>query len=898
VSRGLKRAILVSAAAVVLGLALVLLFQSRRPGVLSLGTIAFASACLTAVASVLTILILWRKPPAEFRLRPIDLALLACLLWCWASFLISPAHRGSIEQPFLLLTGYSVYLLVRTAGTQFLVPRAEAISLLIVALAGAEAAQGLWQYVSGTEMKGIFFNVNHYAMFLALAVPPALGLAWSCRLAACRVLAYLSLAIFLLGIILSRCRSALAAVVIALGLMILARLGSGKRFPHLLGLLSAAAAVALIAFLGLSFKPLSTIGRILTWKVSARMFLAHPVLGTGYSSFAELYNTAQGDFFGRGLGSAGERFSAAAGTYAFNDYLETAVELGLFGLALFVVLWALTLKTSLAAFRRTGPWGQGKAISLASAGSVIAYLILSLFYYPSRILPIFLLFNFFLAWVVNSDREPAKAGPNPSLPRQKKARAAGSGLPVRVLGLGFSGAAILVSIALLPTFFREFAAERTWARAQSLSRSGQERAALDLCQGLVLRLKANPEFLVFYGKLLVSQGRESEAARTLGQLGPASSNPFVLEKLASVLGNTGDLRAARTSALRASQMLPWRLTSKVMLAETSDRLGETDDALRYALQALQTPMKVRTAEGTALKQKALDLWLKLETTRPAATFPPRLEAILLLPAEYRAEVLAALDAAGDNADELLKAVSRVGPDERTGLGFLLANMSDGDLRTLDAGFLVDQVQLAYEARRTCPPWTADVPEDIFLNYVLPYSVANERRDNWRREFRSRFGPVAARSPSVEDAAVDLNLSLLVQYHLVYKERDDRKRLLSPFETIAAGSVSCGEASMLLVDACRSVDIPSRLVVLPKWSDNPLGHIWVEVYDRGRWHHLVAYDVCRPDKTWMEPYLARLDPSQPLQRVLASSFKRTDLHTTLGPDVSFTDVSDAYRKKSE
>jgi len=35
-------------------------------------------------------------------------------------------------------------------------------------------------------------------------------------------------------------------------------------------------------------------------------------------------------------------------------------------------------------------------------------------------------------------------------------------------------------------------------------------------------------------------------------------------------------------------------------------------------------------------------------------------------------------------------------------------------------------------------WGKKIPEDIFLNFLLPYASLNERRDNWRKDFKNRF----------------------------------------------------------------------------------------------------------------------------------------------------------------
>src|SRR4051794_22067690 len=76
------------------------------------------------------------------------------------------------------------------------------------------------------------------------------------------------------------------------------------------------------------------------------------------------------------------------------------------------------------------------------------------------------------------------------------------------------------------------------------------------------------------------------------------------------------------------------------------------------------------------------------------------------------EVQQALEQAKDNRKELEQALREVAKEERPGLAFLIANMPAGDLTTLKAGFLLDNVRLAYEARRKTP-WGKSVPEELF-----------------------------------------------------------------------------------------------------------------------------------------------------------------------------------------
>jgi hypothetical protein len=106
-----------------------------------------------------------------------------------------------------------------------------------------------------------------------------------------------------------------------------------------------------------------------------------------------------------------------------------------------------------------------------------------------------------------------------------------------------------------------------------------------------------------------------------------------------------------------------------------------------------------------------------------------------------------------------------------------------------------------------------------------------------------------------------------------------------------GFATCEGGSILLADACRAVGIPARLVFIPAWAKQEGFHVWVEIYDEGRWHCIAAFDS--HDPTWPRNAVADTDPTKPLHRIYAVSFQRTGLHLKFGRDVSLIDVTDSY-----
>ena len=84
---------------------------------------------------------------------------------------------------------------------------------------------------------------------------------------------------------------------------------------------------------------------------------------------------------------------------------------------------------------------------------------------------------------------------------------------------------------------------------------------------------------------------------------------------------------------------------------------------------------------------------------------------------------AAIELAGPNGDQVRQAIDEAPADQQRGMRWLVARMPESDLKSLSAEFLLENSRLAHEAWRSSP-WYEDVPEDIFLDAILPYASIN------------------------------------------------------------------------------------------------------------------------------------------------------------------------------
>ncbi|OWK40459.1 transglutaminase-like domain-containing protein [Fimbriiglobus ruber] len=249
------------------------------------------------------------------------------------------------------------------------------------------------------------------------------------------------------------------------------------------------------------------------------------------------------------------------------------------------------------------------------------------------------------------------------------------------------------------------------------------------------------------------------------------------------------------------------------------------------------------------------------------------------PPKWDQGLTAALDRAGSNRTELEKALATAPADQRTGMAFLIANMPDADLRRLKADYLLTNTALAYRVRNEVK-WGKTVPEDVFLNDVLPYANLDEPRDEWRAEFFELGLPLVKDCKTPTEAAMKLNSELFTKLKVKYSTRR-RAANQGPKETIASGLASCSGLSIVLADACRAVGVPARLVGTPMWADKRGNHTWVEIWDNG-WHFTGACEADPKglDRGWFVGDAARAKADVPEHAIYAASFKRTAIHFPL------------------
>jgi len=404
----------------------------------------------------------WRKDvelkKTKFKFGSIDLAYISCVLLTIFSFVTKAQSINAFHFVFVAVGMFVVYSVIRIANLDEILLQSKII-YSVVGIGFIVAVIGFVQFSMGKTLVSTFGRTSYLGCFLAMNVPLAFGLvlqlritSYKLRLGKFNIGFWLALLVFvvILGVtVLTKSRSAMIALALVLPLMVLAtkslRLKIKKRTIEsqkiesrkfafnktysikIISCLGVLVAVFLIVFLGSKYlykiKPMSASGRTLIWKVSADMFKKNPINGVGFGNFANSYNFYQANYFASNKGTVVNKMTAGQIRHAYNWYLETAAEIGAFGLIVFGIFWWLILMEVYKAFKpQLVPRPKALAdkghknteinyLNLGMGGAVLCFMIMSMFQFPRKIIPTYLIFNFALAWIVTANEKIATKSP-------------------------------------------------------------------------------------------------------------------------------------------------------------------------------------------------------------------------------------------------------------------------------------------------------------------------------------------------------------------------------------------------------------------------------------------------------------------------------------------------------
>ena len=189
-------------------------------------------------------------------------------------------------------------------------------------------------------------------------------------------------------------------------------------------------------------------------------------------------------------------------------------------------------------------------------------------------------------------------------------------------------------------------------------------------------------------------------------------------------------------------------------------------------------------------------------------------------------------------DGLAGAAGRVSQDVLLAVKWLYANSPLSDWANYDVSLFLSCAGHGVFLRENSP-YARNLPEDLFLHYVLHSRVNNEELSDCRELF---YRLLADRVRGLSDIEAVIEANYWCGSQATYRSTDDRT--ISALGAYRSGYGRCGEESTFAVNVLRSLGLPARQVYAPRWAHCDDNHAWVEVWCGGGWHFLGA---CEPEE---------------------------------------------------
>ena len=255
------------------------------------------------------------------------------------------------------------------------------------------------------------------------------------------------------------------------------------------------------------------------------------------------------------------------------------------------------------------------------------------------------------------------------------------------------------------------------------------------------------------------------------------------------------------------------------------------------------------------------LWPKSETCYPAG-----------VPESYHAELDKALAESG-RAEALCDFLAELPEAQQRDAAYLLTNMYVEDLKNMDLALLAENLEYAALAHEKYS-WAQALPEEVYLQDVLPYHVVDEVRDAWRKELYEMFSPAVDTCKTMYDAICAVNANIPRLTGVDYNTKREKTNQ-SPRESMRQGMASCTGLAILLVDAYRAVGIPARFAGTASWHDNRGNHSWTEVWLDGQWRVTEYYFPSELDHLWFMADASKAKAEDRTYAIYATRFGKAD-----------------------
>ena len=296
---------------------------------------------------------------------------------------------------------------------------------------------------------------------------------------------------------------------------------------------------ALLASSAYFMKRDSADGRLLIWKITSQAIASSPCGEENGRTFSAIYGDAQERYFTNCEYSESEAWVAGTPDFTFNEFLQIAVEHGIWVSVLFVtVLLVLSMIAG------------GRKQLAGIDGCLVSLMVFACFSYPLHIPAIVSVWLLTLMVLCGEGLVMIK----------RKRNAVAVLLPVVVAGL-------TASMDMYGIYSERTRAVREWMPVRVLYHSGAFNAAAEEYGKLYDKMSWNKDFCFEYGRALYKARSYGKAEEVLLKAMEVSGDPMILNMLGRNAQESGEYGKAEKYLLRSTRRLPERVYPHYLLVK-------------------------------------------------------------------------------------------------------------------------------------------------------------------------------------------------------------------------------------------------------------------------------------------------------------------------------------------
>ncbi len=323
--------------------------------------------------------------------------------------------------------------------------------------------------------------------------------------------------------------------------------------------------VLILLFIGILYKqkPQSADGRLLIWKISAKMIQNKPFLGYGKGGFTANYMYYQAEYM-KSTASISEKRLAGSTHLAFNDLLRITVDHGLIGMLIYIAIIVWILR----------PPKKKDPISITIKSLLSGIVLWGMFAYPDSTFSILTFSVMSLACYFN--------------------RAAGN----TCIHINGKLSKIIVMILFVTALFLTERLSAKWQIYHGMHTYLQSYSAKSIARNFNVLNRFKKEmandigFAHLYCQMAKIGNKDIEFISTILFLENKFPDPSVWVMKGDYLKKNGELEKAEAAYKLASNMVPTLQTPRGRLAILYNEIGRKKEAIRIVQEILKEETKV------------------------------------------------------------------------------------------------------------------------------------------------------------------------------------------------------------------------------------------------------------------------------------------------------------------